>query len=60
MKKTYLADSFDNLSCSAIETILNEASMLTHLQKHDEISLDNIVIAARKTNCNINLRKLRR
>ena len=60
VKKTNLADSFDNLSCSAIETILNEASMLTHLQKHDEISLDNIVIAARKTNCNINLRKLRR
>ena len=60
VKKTNLADAFENLSCSAIETILNEASMIAHLQKKDEINIDNIVIAARKTNCGINLRKLRR
>ena len=60
VKKTNLADAFENLSCSAIETILNEASMIAHLQKNDEINIDNIVIAARKTNCGINLRKLRR
>lgn len=60
VKKTNLADAFENLSCSAIETILNEASMIAHIQKHDEINIDNIVMAARKTNCGINLRKLRR
>lgn len=60
VKKTNLAEAFESLSCSAIETILNEASMIAHLQKHDDINLDNIVIAARKTNCNINIRKLRR
>ena len=60
VKKTNLAEAFENLSCSAIETILNEASMIAHLQKHEDINLDNIVIAARKTNCSINMKKLRK
>lgn len=57
--KEQLADCFENLSCSAIETILNVASMEASLEKHDSISLDNIVVAARKTNCNINLKRIR-
>ena len=60
VKKTNLADAFENLSCSAIETILNESAVIAELQNHNEINLDNIVMAARKTNCGINLRKLRR
>ena len=60
VKKTNLAEAFDHLSCSAIETILNEASMLAHLQKHDEINMDNIIMSARKTNCSINIGKLRK
>ena len=60
VKKTNLAEAFENLSCSAIETILNEASMIAHLQKHEDINLENIVIAARKTNCSINMKKLRK
>ena len=54
-----LAESFENLSSSAIEAILNEASMITILENKDKIMLDDIILASKKTNCNINLRKLR-
>ena len=57
--KQQLADCFENLTCSAIETVLNVASMEASLEKHHEISLDNIVVAARKTNCSINLKRIR-
>lgn len=57
--KKNLAESFENLSCSAIETILNEASMISILENNEKITLDNIISAGKKTNCNINLRKLR-
>ena len=60
LSKEKLADAFENLSSSAIETILNEASMLSILQERDEITLDDIVLAGKKTNCNINLKKLRK
>jgi cell division protease FtsH len=60
VSKEKLAESFENLSCSGIETILNEAGMESILEKKDTISLDNIINAATKTNCNINLRKLKR
>lgn len=60
INKERLADAFENLSSSAIETILNEASMLSMLEKHEEITLENIITAGKRTNCNINLRKLRR
>lgn len=53
-----MADSFDNLSSAAIESIINEASMLAILDNKKEITVENIIVAARKTNCNINLRKL--
>lgn len=53
-----MADSFDNLSSAAIEAIINEASMLAILDNKKEITVENIIVAARKTNCNINLRKL--
>ena len=60
LSKEKLADAFENLSSSAIETILNEASMLSILQERDEITLDDIVLAGKKTNCNINFKKLRK
>lgn len=59
INKEKLAESFENLSCSAIETILNEASMMAILEEHDKITLENIISASKKTNCNINLRKFR-
>lgn len=55
-----LADAFENLSSAAIETIINEASMLAILENNEEITVENIIVATRKTNCNINLRKLTR
>lgn len=58
--KNKLADAFDNLSCSAIETILNEASMIVITESRPNILIDDIIIAGRKTNCNINIKKLRR
>lgn len=58
--KNKLADAFDNLSCSAIETILNEASMIAITESRPSILIDDIIIAGRKTNCNINIKKLRR
>lgn len=60
INKDNLVDAFENLSCSAIETILNEASMIANLENRKKIKLDDIIIAGRKTNCNINLKKLRR
>lgn len=54
-----MAEAFENLSSAAIETILNEATMLSMLDDNkEEISIENIIVAARKTNCNINLKKL--
>lgn len=50
-----LAKAFENLSCSAIETILNEASMLAIIENKGKITLDNIKNAARKTNCNVKI-----
>ena len=58
--KNKLADAFDNLSCSAIETILNEVSMIAITESRPSILIDDIIIAGRKTNCNINIKKLRR
>ena len=56
--KSKLAEAFDNLSCSAIEAILNEASMIAGLQNKESISVENIIVASQKTNCKINLRKI--
>lgn len=53
-----LADVFDELSCSAIETILNEASMTATLSSREIIAIEDIIVAAKKTKCNINLKKL--
>ncbi len=58
--KEKLAESFETLSCSGVETVLNEAAMEAISEKRDTISMDNIINAGKKTNCNINLRKLRR
>lgn len=58
INKTRLSESFENLSCSAIETILNEASMNAKLNSREIITGEDIVIASKKTKCNINMRKL--
>lgn len=50
-----LAKAFENLSCSAIETVLNEASMLAMIEDKEKICLENIKEAGKKTNCKINL-----
>lgn len=60
INKDRLAAAFENLSCSAIETILNEASMLAILNKKEIISLEDIVLAAQKTNCRLNMKQLKR
>ena len=60
INKERLASSFENLSCSAIETILNEASMLAMLNQKEDINIDNIILAAQKTNCRINMKVLKR
>lgn len=59
INKEKLAGSFESLSCSGIETILNEAAMEAISEKRNTISMDNIINASKKTNCNINLKKLR-
>lgn len=58
LDKKKMAESFENLSCSAIETILNEASMISILENSENITIENIIVSAKKTNCNINLKKL--
>lgn len=60
INKDRLAAAFENLSCSAIETILNEASMLAILNKKEIISLDDIILATQKTNCRLNMKQLRK
>lgn len=60
INKERLAVAFENLSCSAIETILNEASMLSILEKRDKITIDDIVLAAQKTNCRLNMKILKK
>lgn len=58
LDKKKMADAFENLSCSAIESILNEASMISILENKEKITIENIIVAARKTNSNINIKRL--
>lgn len=60
INKDKLADAFESLSSSAIETILNEAAMFTLIEENEKIMLEHIIKSAAKTNCNINLKKLRK
>lgn len=50
IKKEQLAKCFEKLSCSAIETILNEAAMEAEIKGKDVISIEEIADAGRKTN----------
>ena len=45
-----LAKCFSGLSCSAIETLLNESAMEAQIDGRDEITLEDIIKAGRKTN----------
>lgn len=60
VNKEKLADAFENLSCSAIETILNEAAMFALVEGQDKIKLEHVIKSAAKTNCNVNIKKLER
>lgn len=60
INKERLAASFENLSCSAIETILNEASMIAMLNKKEQVTIDDIIIASQKTNCRLNMKLLKK
>lgn len=58
LDKKKMAESFENLSSASIEAILNEAAMISMIENKDKITVENIIVAAKKTNSNINLRKL--
>ena len=58
LDKKKMAESFENLSSASIEAILNEAAMISMIENKDKITVENIIVAAKKTNNNINLRKL--
>jgi len=50
IQKEQLAKCFERLSCSAIETVLNEAAMEAEIKEKEEISIEDIAEAGRKTN----------
>ena len=54
-----LVQSFDGLSCAAIETILNEAQALCQMSGGSSISMSHIAEAAQKTGLKLNLRNHR-
>lgn len=58
INKSKLADCFENLSCSSIETLLNEATLEVMSENKETISIENIINASKKTNCRINLDKI--
>ena len=45
-----LAKCFNGLSCSAVETLMNEAAMQAMINNRNEIVLEDIIEAGRKTN----------
>lgn len=45
-----LAKCFNGLSCSAIETMLNESAMEAQIEGREEIVIDDIIKAGKKTN----------
>ena len=45
-----LSDLFIGMSCSAIETVLNEAAICTVIQKKETIDLECILAARKKMN----------
>ncbi len=59
VNKAKLVDGFENLSAAAIETIMNEAGILAELKKAKEITMQNIIDAAAKTNSKIDIKKLK-
>ena len=50
INKEALAKCFSGLSCAAIETILNEAAMEADAKNKNEITMEEIVSAGKKTN----------
>lgn len=58
ISKEKLAENFNGMSCSQIETILNEAGTIAIINKHEAINEDDIVEAIRKI-CHTKIIKLR-
>ena len=52
-----LVTAFDSLSCAGIETILNEASTIAGAAGKNEISMDDILLAAQKTSMKLNIKR---
>ena len=50
-----LSKCFENLSCAAIETVLNEASLIAEMKGNENITIEDIAEAGKKTNT-INLK----
>lgn len=50
VNKQLLAKCFEGLSCAAIETIINEAATETEINDKEEITIEDIVSAGKKTN----------
>jgi cell division protease FtsH len=57
INKESLIKCLSGISCSAIETLLNEATLEAVSKNKDEISIEDIIIAGKKTNI-ININKL--
>lgn len=51
-----LSVAFEGLSCSAIETILNEAETIRKLRNAEKIDLQSLLIASEKTQIKLNIR----
>ena len=45
-----LSKCFENLSCAAIETVLNEATIIAETKGKSNITIEDIAEAGRKTN----------
>lgn len=45
-----LADLFNGMSCSAIETVLNEAAVCAVIQKKEAVDLECVLAARKKMN----------
>jgi len=50
VNKEILSKCFEKLSCAAIETVLNEAAMQAEVLNKEKITIEDIIVAGKKTN----------
>ena len=55
--KDMLVVTFDGLSCSAIETVLNEAYSLAEMSKSSVVTTEHLLTAAHKTGAKLNIKR---